>query len=186
MDYEAMLKKGLHELPKKRASEERFAVPKAITEKAGRRTIITNIFEIASTLRRDPNHVIKYLLKELATKGEIVGQRLFILGVFTSDLINKKLEHYVNATRCINCLCCASACISSHEAFLGPNAMLACIIRVMDPRELEKEQRKKTLYSDAGVYRCHSSEACSHVCPKEIDVAHFIALAKEGRFKTDD
>jgi len=98
----------------------------------------------------------------------------------------EKLEHYVNATRCINCLCCASACISSHETFLGPNAMLACIIRLMDPREQEKQQRKKTLYSDAGVYRCHSSEACSHVCPKEIDVAHFIALAKEGRFKTDD
>jgi len=31
------------------------------------------------------------------------------------------------------------------------------------------------------VYRCHSSRACSFVCPKEIDVAHFIALAKEGR-----
>ena len=98
----------------------------------------------------------------------------------------EKLEHYVNATRCINCLCCASACISSHETFLGPNAMLACIIRLMDPREQEKQQRKKTLYSDAGVYRCHSSEACSHVCPKEIDVAHFIALAKEGRFKPND
>jgi succinate dehydrogenase / fumarate reductase iron-sulfur subunit len=97
-----------------------------------------------------------------------------------------ELEQYVNATRCINCLCCASACISSHKTFLGPNAMLACIIRLMDPREQEKEHRIKTLYSDAGVYRCHSSEACSHVCPKEIDVAHFIAMAKAGRFKRSD
>jgi succinate dehydrogenase/fumarate reductase-like Fe-S protein len=24
--------------------------------------------------------------------------------------------------------------------------------------------------------------ACSHVCPKDIDVAHFIALVKEGDF----
>ena len=92
-----------------------------------------------------------------------------------------ELEHYVSATRCINCFCCASACISSHRNFLGPNAMLATIVRVMDPRELEKTERLKCLYSDQGVYRCHSSRACSFVCPKEIDVAHFIAKAKEGK-----
>ncbi len=91
-----------------------------------------------------------------------------------------ELAHYVNATRCINCFCCASACISSHRTFLGPHAMLAAIVRVMDPREQEKVDRLNVLYSDQGVYRCHSSRACSFVCPKQIDVAHFIALAKEG------
>lgn len=90
------------------------------------------------------------------------------------------LERYVDATRCINCFCCVSACISSHENFLGPNAMLAAIVRIMDPREQEKQERLDCLYNTNGVYRCHSSKACSFVCPKEIDVAHFIALAKEG------
>ena len=94
-------------------------------------------------------------------------------------------DEFVSATRCINCFCCASACISSHKGFLGPNAMLASIVRMMDPREAEKEERENILYSDQGVYRCHSSRACSFVCPKEIDVAHFIALAKEGRFKSE-
>ena len=91
-----------------------------------------------------------------------------------------ELEHYVNATRCINCFCCASACISSHRTFLGPHAMLTAIVRVMDPREQEKDDRLNIIYSDQGVYRCHSSRACSFVCPKQIDVAHYIALAKEG------
>ena len=91
-----------------------------------------------------------------------------------------QLELYVDATRCINCFCCASACISSHRTFLGPNAMLATIVRVLDSREQEKKERLKTIYSDQGVYRCHTSKACSYVCPKEIDVAHFIALAKKG------
>lgn len=100
-------------------------------------------------------------------------------------ITSNELEHYVNATRCINCFCCASACISSHKGFLGPNAMLAGIVRMMDPRESEKAEREKILYSDQGVYRCHSSQACTFVCPKEIDVAHFIALAKEGRFKSE-
>lgn len=91
-----------------------------------------------------------------------------------------ELERYVDATRCINCFCCASACISSNENFLGPNAMLAAIVRVMDPREREKQERLDCLYSENGIYRCHSSQACTFVCPKGIDVAHFIALAKEG------
>ncbi|MBT8361668.1 MAG: succinate dehydrogenase/fumarate reductase iron-sulfur subunit [Desulfobacterales bacterium] len=93
------------------------------------------------------------------------------------------LDRYVDATRCINCFCCASACISSHRNFLGPNAMLASIVRVMDSRERNKQERLKCLYSDEGVYRCHSSKACSFVCPKDIDVAHFIALAKKGLLK---
>ena len=95
----------------------------------------------------------------------------------------QELDRYVEATRCINCFCCATACISSHKNFLGPNAILASVVRLMDPREEAREERLKLLYSERGVYRCHTSKACSFVCPKEIDVAHFIALAKEGKFK---
>jgi len=90
------------------------------------------------------------------------------------------LDRYVDATRCINCFCCASACISSHQTFLGPNALLASIVRYLDPREQEKNERLQTIFSERGVYRCHTSQSCTHVCPKEIDVAHFMALAKRG------
>jgi succinate dehydrogenase / fumarate reductase iron-sulfur subunit len=83
------------------------------------------------------------------------------------------LERYVDATRCINCFC------------WGPNAIMASVVRLMDLREQAKNERKKLLYSEEGVYRCHTSMACSFVCPKEIDVAHFIALAKSGEFESD-
>lgn len=95
----------------------------------------------------------------------------------------RELERYVEATRCINCFCCAEACISSHKNFLGPNSLMASIVRLMDSREQAREERLELLYGEQGVYRCHTSMACSFVCPKEIDVAHFIALAKAGRFK---
>jgi succinate dehydrogenase / fumarate reductase iron-sulfur subunit len=114
-------------------------------------------------------------------KPYLIHPRPFQSGNNEYSISPHELERYVNATRCINCFCCSAACISSHTKFLGPNAMLAGIVRVMDPREQEKQERLKILYSDCGVYRCHSSQACSFVCPKEIDVAHFIALAKEGR-----
>ena len=97
----------------------------------------------------------------------------------------RELERYVDATRCINCFCCAAVCISSHKSFLGPNAIMASIVRLMDPREKAKKERKALLYSEEGVYRCHTSKACSFVCPKEIDVAHFIALAKSGDLQSD-
>jgi len=92
------------------------------------------------------------------------------------------IARYEEATRCINCFCCAEACLSGHRGFIGPNAAMAGIVRMMDIRETRKEERLELLYSEEGIYRCHTSKACSHVCPKEIDVAHFIALAKEGAF----
>jgi len=94
----------------------------------------------------------------------------------------EKLEIYVEATRCINCFCCATACISSHRNFLGPNVTMANIVRLMDPRETAREERMDILYREDGVYRCHTSRACSFVCPKEIDISHFLALGKEGKF----
>lgn len=97
----------------------------------------------------------------------------------------QELEKYVSATRCINCFCCADACISGPGTFIGPNALLANIVRIMDPREQERNARVELLYSEQGVRRCHSSRACSFVCPKEIDVAYFIALAKTGRFNSE-
>jgi succinate dehydrogenase/fumarate reductase iron-sulfur protein len=92
------------------------------------------------------------------------------------------MERYVEATRCINCFCCAEACISSHRNFLGPNAMMVNIVRLFDPKEKAKKERLDILYGDDGVSRCHTSEACSFVCPKEIDVAHFIAMGKQAKF----
>jgi succinate dehydrogenase / fumarate reductase iron-sulfur subunit len=94
----------------------------------------------------------------------------------------KDLDRYVEATRCINCFCCAQACISSHRGFLGPNAVLAGAVRLMDPREDATKERLALLFGDSGVYRCHTAKACSHVCPKDIDVAHFIGLVKQGEF----
>ena len=72
--------------------------------------------------------------------------------------------------------------MSSRGNFLGPNAMLASIVRLFDSREAEKAERLELIYGDRGVYRCHTARACSFVCPKEIDVAHFIAMAKQGRW----
>lgn len=96
----------------------------------------------------------------------------------------KTLDRYVKATRCIHCFCCATACVTQKN-YLGPNAMLANVVRLMDPRETAQKERMDIIYSEQGVPRCRTAQACSFVCPKQIDIAHFIALAKEGAFKQE-
>jgi translation initiation factor 2 subunit 2 len=97
MSYEELLKRGLSKVPKKSEETDRFSVPKAKTQPDGARTIITNFLELADGLRRDPQHLLKYILKELATKGDLEKGRLTVIGRFTDDHINRKIDGYVKA-----------------------------------------------------------------------------------------
>lgn len=92
--YEKLLEEAFAKLPKKSESRERFQMPKANILPAGARTIITNFVEISNVLRRKPEHLQKFLLKELATSGEMEGNRLVVQGRFRSEVVNKKIELY--------------------------------------------------------------------------------------------
>jgi translation initiation factor 2 subunit 2 len=104
MSYEEMLARGMKAVPKKIVATERFTVPRAQVMKAGARTVIINFMEIANALRREPAHLLKFLLKELATKGDVEKTRLTVLGNFTADQIDKKVEFYVKTyVMCSEC-----------------------------------------------------------------------------------
>jgi translation initiation factor 2 subunit 2 len=93
-NYEKLLDQAFEKLPKKSESSERFQMPRASILPAGARTIITNFVEIASALRRRPEHLQKFLFKELATSGELKGSRLIVQGRFRSDVVDRKIELY--------------------------------------------------------------------------------------------
>ncbi|HJW97231.1 MAG TPA: translation initiation factor IF-2 subunit beta [archaeon] len=92
--YEELLKRGLRKSPKEAEASERFELPKSQIQRAGQKTIITNFTEIASHLRRDQNHVLKFLLKELATSGELQGSRLTVIGSFSEMAVDSKIDKY--------------------------------------------------------------------------------------------
>ena len=94
MQYESLLDEAFKKLPKKAEGGERFEMPKAKIHPAGAKTIISNFTEIANTFRRKPDHLLKFLLKELATKGELQGSNLTVQGRFRGEIVNKKLENY--------------------------------------------------------------------------------------------
>lgn len=72
----------------------RFEIPKVQGEISGKNTIITNISDIASYLRRPLEQLSKYLQKELATSGKIENNRLILNTKLNSIKVNEKIEQY--------------------------------------------------------------------------------------------
>lgn len=96
MSYDDLLKKAREELPESISGRERFEIPKVIGHIQGNRTIISNFFQIAKVLGREPEHLLKYVLKELAAPGKLSGQQLVIGTKISSSIVNKKIKQYAN------------------------------------------------------------------------------------------
>ena len=73
---------------------ERFEIPKVEGHFEGKKTIITNFFQIAEHIRRDSTHFMKFILRELATQGQREGERLVLNNIIPSAKINQKIEQY--------------------------------------------------------------------------------------------
>ena len=97
MDYKKMLEETRKSLPEAVFLKERFEIPKVLGHIQGNRTIVSNFLQIASALRRDTNHLLKYVLKEIATPGEIKKSGALILGTkVPASRINEKIRQYAN------------------------------------------------------------------------------------------
>ena len=94
--YEALLKKAYSNVTEQSESTERFTVPDARVYIEGKTTILENFAEIADVVRRDQDHLMKYLLGELGTAGKIDGTRAIFNGKFESSLINGLVKGYVD------------------------------------------------------------------------------------------
>ena len=91
--YLELLRRAKSSLPASKTAE-RWEMPRAVVQVSGKRTTVRNFSEIAKALRRDPQHIAKYLFKELAVPGS-AGETLELQGKFNSEQINRRLEDYV-------------------------------------------------------------------------------------------
>ena len=100
-----MLEDVRKNLPEAVSLKERFEIPKVLGHMQGNRTIISNFLQIASALRRDVEHLLKYTLKELATPGEIKKSGALILGTkVPASRVNEKIRQYANEfVLCFEC-----------------------------------------------------------------------------------
>jgi translation initiation factor 2 subunit 2 len=94
MTYEQLLDEAYKKIKKIDVSGGRFEIPKIEGHFEGKKTILTNFFQIAAHFRRKPEHFQKFILKELAASGYRDGDRLILNIKVPSAKINSKIEEY--------------------------------------------------------------------------------------------
>lgn len=105
MDYEALLKKAEKSLPKSIHEKQRFEIPKVRGKIQGNMTILSNFVQIANHLHREPEHMLKFILKELAAPGTLKGNNtVMIKSKIPASRINEKIKQYCDKyVLCYDC-----------------------------------------------------------------------------------
>ena len=96
MDYEKLLKRARENMPDVALEKERFEIPKIKGHLQGNKTILSNFNQIADILGRDANHMLKYVLKELASPGDIKRGGVIIGSKTSATRINDIIRKYAN------------------------------------------------------------------------------------------
>tara|TARA_Y100000034_G_scaffold117403_1_gene156795 strand:+ start:191 stop:640 length:450 start_codon:yes stop_codon:yes gene_type:complete len=94
--YEELLKKAQDELPELAKGGDRFSVEKIKGHLEGNKTILVNLKKIAADLGRKDQHLLKYLLRELAAPGKVVRGRVVLGTKVSATKINKKIKKYIS------------------------------------------------------------------------------------------
>lgn len=92
--YNKMLDIAYSQIKSVNSDGGRFEMPKIEGHFQGKKTVLTNFWAVAAALRRDVEHVQKFMLKELAVSGNIDGDRLILNKKVPRDKINSKIEQY--------------------------------------------------------------------------------------------
>ncbi len=93
-DYIVYLDRALTQIPEIKGSGERFVVPEPKLLIEGKTTVLENFGSIASKLNREPEHLFKYLLRELGTAAKLEGSRAIFQGRFTTEVISTAIDTY--------------------------------------------------------------------------------------------
>lgn len=96
MDYKELLQKAHKEIPESVKVKERFEIPKVKGHIEGNKTIISNFENIAGVFGRPVDHLLKYVLKELATPGEMRKGALIIGTKISASRVNEKIVQYAS------------------------------------------------------------------------------------------
>ena len=126
-EYEKLLEEAYTKVKVVEGGTGRFEIPPIEGHIEGKKTILSNFLNIASYIRRSPEHFQKFILKELATSGQREGDRLILNNKIPSSKINAKIEQYIkefvickecgkpdtelkkeNRLNFINCLACGA------------------------------------------------------------------------------
>jgi translation initiation factor 2 subunit 2 len=93
-EYSKLLDRVLSATPPQGPSR-RLEVPRMQSFNEGMKTMISNLDKIAQVLMRDPNHLLRYIVKRLATSGSRADDKVILKGKFKNDQLNSLVEEYM-------------------------------------------------------------------------------------------
>lgn len=94
-NYTELLKRVKSNLPPPVSDGERFKVPEVDILVEGSTTVLRNFMDICDAIRRDPQHLSTYLLRELGTAGAIEDRRMVFKGKVIPQAVNDRIRSYV-------------------------------------------------------------------------------------------
>ncbi len=96
-NYDELLKRACSQMPEVSAKRERLKLPQLLITTIGMRTIISNFKEVADALDRDPQHILKFLTREMATAATFHDSRAIFQGKFQHDSFERLLQRYMES-----------------------------------------------------------------------------------------
>ncbi|AIZ56905.1 translation initiation factor 2 subunit beta [Candidatus Methanoplasma termitum] len=103
-DYMALLDRAKEVLPETIENHERFELPELDILQEGKITVFRNFIDVTDKLRRDPQHLLQFLLRDLGTPGNVEGRRAIFKAKISPSSINEKIgiytETYVICSEC--------------------------------------------------------------------------------------
>jgi len=96
-NYDELLKRACSQMPEVSLKRERLELPRLFITTIGMRTIISNFKEVADVLDRNPQHILKFLTREMATAATFHDSRAIFQGKFRRDSFERLLQRYMDS-----------------------------------------------------------------------------------------
>jgi translation initiation factor 2 subunit 2 len=95
-DYFSMLDRAKDVLPETIENHERFELPELEILQEGKITVLRNFIDVTDKVRRDPQHLLQFLLRELGTPGNVDGRRAVFKAKIAPANIKEKIDTYTD------------------------------------------------------------------------------------------
>ena len=96
-DYEKLLERARSQIPEVVSKRERLELPRTILSVIGMRTVVYNFKEVAEALNRDPQHLLKFLTREMATAATMQEARVIFQGKFYRETLKRLIQRYMES-----------------------------------------------------------------------------------------
>jgi translation initiation factor 2 subunit 2 len=158
-EYLSLLEKAKDELPDTIEKHERFSVPEVDVFQEGKQTVIRNFGDIVDALRRDPEHLLHFLLRELGAPGSVEGRRAIIKAKISPSQVTDRIGNYTETW----VLCSECGRPDTHIVKDGRVLVLECeacgahrpvhvskTIRPQEVKELQEGETYELVIEDVG------------------------------------